>query len=310
MNDRITGLIAAPFTPFDGNGDLALGLIADYALRLAQDGVAGAFVAGTTGEGMSMTVDERKRLAEAWIASAPDELRIIVYVGHTCLRDCQQLASHAQRCGAWGIGVMAPCFFRPATVDALVDWCAVTAASAPKLPFYYYHMPAMTGVDLPMCEFFAKARKRIPNLAGIKYTYENLNEYAQLLAAAEGQFDILFGRDELLLAALDVGAIGAIGSTYNFAAPLYLELIRAHQQRLLTRSQDLQNNACRMIQACQNVGAAGLATFKAVMNLTGIPCGSVRPPLRDLTPEQHRRLQDELDAIGFADWCSKRPTIR
>ena len=305
MNDRLTGLIAAPFTPFDDSGDLALQRVPEYAHWLASNGVAGAFVAGTTGEGLSMTIDERKRLAEAWIAAAPDDFRIIVHVGHTCLRDCQELASHAQRSGARATGAMAPCFFRPASIGDLVDWCAAVAAAAPELPFYYYHIPSMTGVDLPMREFFAQARQRIPNLGGIKYTHENLDEFQRLLAATEGRHDVLFGRDQMLLAALDAGATAAIGSTYNFAAPLYQQIIQARRQAQRQRAMDLQNNACRMIQACQHAGAAELAALKTVMELAGMPCGPVRPPLRPLNPEQRSRLQHALDAIGFADWCCK-----
>ena len=300
-NARIQGLVAAPFTPFDRQGQLALEVIPAYARWLQQQGVVGAFVVGTTGEGLSLTIGERKRLAEAWAAAVSPGFRLIVHVGHTCLADCQDLAAHAQQVGAGAIGSMAPCFFRPATVDVLVSWCEAIAAAAPRLPFYFYHLPSLTGVDLPMTEFLTQARTRIPNLAGIKYTHDNLDEFAQLLAAAGPDYDVLFGRDQMLLQALRRGAMSAIGSTYNFAAPLYQELIQAYRQGHTERAETLQRLACQMIEASQNCGAGELPGLKQTMSLWAIPCGPVRPPLQNLTAEHVARLQQALQAIGLSD---------
>ena len=97
---------------------------------------------------------------------------------------------------------MAPSFFRPSTVEQLVDFCAQIAEAAPGLPFYYYHFPAMTGVDFPMIDFLKGASRRIPNLKGIKFTHENLMDYNRCLHFEKDRFQILFGRDEMLLAAV------------------------------------------------------------------------------------------------------------
>jgi len=304
MSHRITGLIAAPFTPFDEQGELVLDAIGPYARFLSEQGLAGAFVAGTTGEGMSMTTEERQRLLEAWTGASPEGFHVIAHVGHTCLGDCRHLAAHAQRSGAAGIGVMGPCFFRPATVEALVDWCAAVADAAPSLPFYYYHMPVMSGVNLPIEPFFEQARRRIPTMAGIKYTHEDLDEYARLLAAADGQYDIFFGRDQLLLTGLQAGAVAAVGSTYSFAAPLYLDLISAWRGAEMDRAAGLQQIACDIIRACQSTGAAELAGLKAVMNLAGLPVGPVRPPLTELTDEQRSRLREEVEPLLAAGGCT------
>ncbi len=300
-NNRIQGLVAAPFTPFHDDGNLALDVVPDYARWLKQNGVVGAFVVGTTGEGLSLTIGERKQLAEAWAAAVPPDFRLIVHVGHTCLADCQDLAAHAQQVGASAIGTMAPCFFRPATVEVLVAWCRAIAASAPELPFYFYHLPCLTGVELPVTEFLAQARRRIPNLAGIKYTHGNLDEFAQLLEDAGNDYDVLFGRDQMLLQALRRGATSAIGSTYNFAAPLYQDLIQAYHQGQTDRAETLQQLACQMIEACQNCGAGELPGLKKTMSLWAIPCGPVRPPLQNLTSEHVSRLEDALRTIGLSD---------
>ena len=224
---KTEGLIAAPFTPMRSDGQVNLDAIAPYARWLHRNGVVGAFICGTTGEGMSLTMDERRQVAERWVAAAPAGLRVIVHVGHNCLADCRTLAcaravaSARTASPAWRPSSSS----RPEWKD-LVDWCEQVAAAAAELPFYYYHMPSMTGVSVKVSEFLRLASKRIPNLAGIKFTFEDLEDYERCLQFEGGRFDVLFGRDELLLSALDLGARGAVGSTYNFAAPLYQAIYR------------------------------------------------------------------------------------
>ncbi len=99
-NKKTKGLIAAPFTPLRANGAVNLDAVAPYARWLHRHGVVGAFICGTTGEGMSLTMDERRQVAERWVATAPAGLRVIVHVGHNALADCQALAAHAQDIGA------------------------------------------------------------------------------------------------------------------------------------------------------------------------------------------------------------------
>src|SRR5262249_26497889 len=155
------------------------------------------------------------------MSAAPRPLRVIVHVGHQSLNDSRQLAVHAERIGAFAFATIAPTFFRTTNLEQLVDYCPQIAGAAPTLPFYYYHLPAMTRADLPMHDFIELARRRIPNLAGIKFTHENLMDFARCLNFEEGRFNILFGRDEILLTALAMGAPGAVGSTYNYMPVIY-----------------------------------------------------------------------------------------
>ena len=93
------------------------------------------------------------------------------------------------------------------------------ASGAPNLPFYYYHIPMLTGSTLDMVEFLTQGAKSIPNLVGLKYTDTKLYEFQNCLELAAGRFDVVWGCDEMLLGALATGGRGAIGSTYNIAAP-------------------------------------------------------------------------------------------
>jgi N-acetylneuraminate lyase len=300
MNKQLDGLIAAPFTPFNADGSLNPRPIKPLALRLAQTGASGAFVNGTTGEGASMTVAERKQTAAEWRRSLPKGLRLVVHVGANSTGDARELAAHAEKNGADAIASIAPGFFKPATVGGLVDWCAEVAAAAPKTPFYYYHMPSMTGVNFPMAEFLPLAAKKIPTFGGIKFTHENLMDYGLALEAAKGAFSVLFGRDEILLSALALGAAGAVGSTYNYACPIYRRVIGAFRAGDMAAARAAQLESMRFIEAfCQFGGAKAMAANKAILGLLGIDLGPVRAPLVNVTPAEIARLKASLKKIGF-----------
>jgi len=304
MADRIEGLVAAPFTPMDADGRVHPDAVEGYAALVARSGVAGAFVCGTTGESLLLTAEERMLLAEAWIDAAPEGLRVIVHTGAESLDDAERLAGHAAASGAWGIGAMPPTFFRPGGVD-LVAWCAAVAAAAPDLPFYYYHIPGMTGVHVPMADFLPAAAERIPNLAGVKFTHEDLCDFGLAMDACGDRLDLLYGRDESLLAGLALGARGAVGSTYNFAAPLYVRLMEAFDAGDLDRARDLQRTARQMIRTLRGVTGDFLPAAKAVMAMVGVDCGTVRPPLASLTPNEVDAVREGLERLGFDDFRNR-----
>jgi N-acetylneuraminate lyase len=305
MHARFRGLVAAPFTPFHPDHSLNLEVIPAYARFLRDNGVSAAFVCGTTGEGLSLTLDERLRVAERWVACADEKLRVIVHVGHTCLEDARTLTAHAANIGAGAIGAMAPGFFKPRNAAELTDWCEPIAAAAPALPFYYYHIPSMNGVVLSVAEFLAKAADRIPSLAGVKYTHEDIPDFEACTRFAGGRYDILFGRDELLLEGRKAGALGAVGSTYNYAAPLYARILAANEAGRAKDARTLQDQAIRMIAICNGVGVTHLAASKALMAMLGVDCGPVRLPLTQPSDAQLAALRAQLTEIGFFEFACR-----
>lgn len=279
------------------DGSLKLEAIERQARSLSENGVNGAFICGTTGEGLALTTPERMRVAERWVAVAPERLKVIVHVGHPSVEESHALATHAQSIGAHAIAAMTPAFIRPERAEEVVEFCARAAAGAPSLPFYYYHFPALTRVEVPVLELLKLAATRIRNFAGVKFTDENLMSYAQCLNYEQGRFNILFGRDEILLAALALGAGGAVGSTYNFMAPVYHRLIAAFKSSDLESARRFQAHAIEIIAIMSRRG--GLAAGKAMMKIFGIDCGPVRPPLRNLGPDELMGLEHELARAGF-----------
>ena len=220
MEYRLTGLIAAACTPMRDDGSLDLEEVPAIVDYLQRAGVKGLYICGSTGEGVSLTGDERRAVAEAYVKVAQGRLKTIVQVAHNSLAEARQLAAHAQQIGADVVSATAPSYFKADSVEVLADCVIQIASAAPELPFYYYHIPALTGVALDMVDFLPVAAERTPNLVGMKYTAPTAHEFQACLELSGGRFDMLWGCDEMLLSALAIGARGAIGSTYNIAAPL------------------------------------------------------------------------------------------
>lgn len=300
MQKHLTGLISAPYTAMNEDFSINLDIIEKQAESLITNGINGAFICGTTGEGLSLTVEERMKIAEKWVSVVDGKLNIIVHVGHTCLYDSIELAAHAKKIGAYAIASVGPCYFKPNNVETLISFCCQIAKSAIDLPFYYYHIPSFSGINLMMVDFLKN--ENIPNFVGIKFSHENLMDFCQCLNLDNGKYDMLFGKDEILLSALALGAKGAVGSTYNFAAPLYHLIMTACQAGDMETAQKEQSRAVDMVNILIKYG--GIPAGKAIMKMIGIDCGPVRLPLQNLSQTQYKNLYDELKQIGFFSYCS------
>jgi N-acetylneuraminate lyase len=291
---KLDGLIAAPFTPFDKRGDLNLPVIRKQVDHLVKSGVRGAYVSGTTGEGISCTVAERKAVMEEWIRAGKGRLRLIVHVGALSIRDTQDLAAHAQKSGADAISIVPPNYFKPASIDGLITHIDAVVSAAPRLPFYYYHT-TQSGVDLPMVTFLEVAEGRLPSLAGIKFNDPDLYVYQNCLRACGGRFDIVWGVDEFFAGAIALGARAFIGSTYNYAASLYPPIRQAIEAGRLADAQSGMAQVCRIVDLLMRYG--GIACGKAMMAIHGIDVGDPRLPLKALTLGEKSEVVTRLRSI-------------
>lgn len=303
--DKISGLIAAPFTPMNEDGSLNLSVIPQYYDLLKMNGVNGAFICGSTGEGVSLTREEKMLVAEAWALVTRNDpaFKVITLLGGTSIADCISLAKHAEQVGLYGVAFTSPFYFKPASVSVLAACCKKIADEVPSMPFYYYHIPVLTGGNYRMIELLQQVNGLIPNFAGIKYTHEDFMDFLSCMSYAEGKYDMLWGRDENMLPALSIGAKGAVGSTFNYAAPLYHELIRAFEEGKLELAARLQQQSIDMISLLGKYG--GIATGKAYMKLVGVDCGAFRLPVSNMNEHSFGQFKEEVKGQGFYDFCSK-----
>jgi N-acetylneuraminate lyase len=297
MKNKIEGFIAAPLTGFYPDGSVNLEVIPPYAKMLYENGVTGVFVNGTTGEGLYLTLEERLVLANHWVNMAPNGLKVIIHVGYSTQEESKILASHAKDIGADGIGQIGPMTSRPKTLDTLVEFAATTASVVPDLRYYYYHMPSMNNVHFPMIEFLDLADSTIPNLTGIKYTHDDITDFKKCIEFGGRKYEIFFGRDEYLIEGLHAGAKGAVGSTYNIMAPLYLELVQSFRSGDMENAHRLQlisAETCRHLYATGGFGAG----LKTVMKKIGLDLGLMRSPGVNLTMDSEKMLESSLEKSG------------
>lgn len=292
MPPMLSGLIPACHTPFDRSGELDVSIVPRQVELFRECGMNAVFVAGTTGEFSSLTVDERLALCDRWTEVAGDSMTIAVHVGHNCQADAIALAKHAKSSGAAAVAAVAPSYIKPAGVAELVDFMTPIAAAADPLPFYYYEIPGMTNVRIPAARFLVEGRARIPTMRGLKFSHNDLVELQECLAASGGEFEVVFGFDEFLLAGLAMGVRGAVGSTYNFAGPHYRKIMTAFESGDHATARSAQHRAARMIEVLSRYGF--MTASKATMRLIGIDCGPVRAPLRNLSPQELTSLAREL----------------
>ena len=296
----ITGLVPATFTPFNADGSLNLDLVEPMVEQLIGDGVTGLYVCGSTGEGISLTREERMATTAAFVDATRGRIPVVVQVGHNSIAEARLLAAHAQEVGADAISATPPSYFKPPTLAALIDCMAEIAAAAPDLPFYYYHIPGMTGVTPNIAALLREGKPRIPTLVGVKFSHTAVFDMQAALAVDAGRYNLLFGSDEMLLSGLAGGAHGAVGSTYNFAAPLFNKIIDAFVAGDVPTAQHLQGKAVEMVNVLVRHG--GNAAIKSMMAFLDLDCGPVRLPQVALSAEQRRLLRQEMDAIGFFEW--------
>jgi N-acetylneuraminate lyase len=305
-DNRGMSLITAVFTPFDSGGNLALEVVERQADVVAAWGSPAVFVAGTAGEGASLTMAERMALAERWCEVTTGRLDVIVHVGHTSLGEARTLAAHAESIGARAIAAVAPYFHKPADASALADSLARIAGAAPNLPLTYYHIPGVTGVNIRASDVLLAARDRIPTFAGIKYADGDLADLQRCLELSGDGYEVFVGSAKLVLAALGVGARAAIGSVYNFAAPLYLRMLDHAAAGETKAARECQSLAQSVIDAVSAYGE--LPGFKALTSLVGVDCGPCRPPLTSPDAAGLARLRAEVERLGFFEYDFEHDT--
>ncbi|KAL5019505.1 hypothetical protein ScPMuIL_002397 [Solemya velum] len=292
---RMKGIIPAVFTPFTADRELNLDAIPGYADFLKENAIECVYVNGSTGEGSSMSIQERKTMMEKWIGECHKRsITVIAQVGGLNLKDSCELAAHAQAVGADAISSLPPLFFKPSTLELLIDYCCEVAQAAPNLPFYYYHIPVRTGVSFNMEDFLALASPRIPTLTGIKFSFSDQadllgctqfegckmnilfgsdqvsnilfgsdqvsnilfgsDQVSNILFGSDQVSNILFGSDQQLLSALAMGADGAVGTTYNFLPQIFHRLLKAFNDGDVVTARKEQYRASTFIKIILRYG--------------------------------------------------------
>ncbi len=271
---KLRGAIAAAVTPLaDGGARVDLEAVGPLVAFLAAGGIDGVLTCGTTGEGVLLSVAERRAVTEAFLAARPEGFQVAVHAGAQTTADTVALARHAAEAGADAVAVIAPPYFPLDAEELLAHFAAAAEACAP-LPFYVYEFAGRSGYAIPV-GVIERLRERAPNLAGMKVSdtpFEAVRPYL-----LEG-LDVFIGSEPLVLEGMEHGAVGAVSGL----ATAWPEVIAA-----LVHDWDPMAHA-RVVDLRERLAALPFhAALKAVLAARGVPIGpDVRAPLRGLTPAE------------------------
>ncbi len=301
-------ILPAVFTPMFDDGSIHYDRVESLYLHCIESGFKGIFLNGTTGECMSLTVAERKQLLETWIQCRKKhndkDFRIFVHVGSANLSEAVEMAEHAQAHGAEGIAMIPTFYFRPRNITELLDQCKYVAAAAPEVPFYYYNIPGLTGVNLPLTPFVEAAIREIPTFAGLKNSFNDMVDYQQCIHLAKGDYAMYWGSDEVFMMVYAAGNRHYVGSTYNYMGDMYFRMLEAFHTGNIEKLTTLQSEATAIYRVL-NEGNS-LIAGKTIMRHIGVDCGPVRRPLKNLKPADGQLLLEKLKNTTFFDVASIR----
>lgn len=274
------GLMAPVFTPFDENHQVNYEVIEEYASLLKSKGISAVLVNGTSGEGMLMSVSERKKITEKWQETCKKfDILMMVQISGCPFVDAVELAKHAAELKVDGVLCLPELYFKPKTVAKLVNFLKDLSIYCPDIPLYYYHIPMFTQVDLPMAEFMELAKITIPNFAGIKYTSGDLEKGLPCLK--HGQ--VFLGADTILIGALALGFDSAIMTTLNIIPEHSIKIVQHMASgKNVKEAQKLQKEINEFVQTSLFLGGGDWVTsMKKSFNNTfsNLSMGPVRKPL-------------------------------
>ncbi|XP_070560660.1 N-acetylneuraminate lyase-like [Ptychodera flava] len=296
---RVKGLIAAPVTPLTKDGEIDVSKIDGYVDKLCNDGVKNVYVNGTTGEGFSLSVEERKILGEKWLSAGKNKLdSIILQIGTGNLKTTQELARHAEKIGVPAIAAIPTVPLKPKCVDDIVVYLKQIAEVAPNTALFYYHFDKLTGVSFAMETLLDAVKDQVPTFHGMKFTSEDLYDLSRCLQHSGGKYQTFSSRDELLLPSLCLGGQAFVGSTHNFLGRFNNRIYEAFHRGDIDTARQLQYQQHKFIHILRKYGADP-SVHKHIMALSGFDCGPARYPFADLSEEQIQNLKKDLEEIKY-----------
>jgi dihydrodipicolinate synthase/N-acetylneuraminate lyase len=277
-------LIPAVVTPLSEDGSaLDLEAIRPYGAFLKSHGADGAFVCGTTGEGILLSLDERRSVAAAYREALDGVL--VVHAGAQTTADTVALARHATQIGADAVAVIPPPYF-PLDDDALTAHFVAAARAAAPLPFYCYAFAPKSGYPLPV-DVVRRIGASVDNLAGLKVSespFERVEPYLEL------GLPVLIGNEPLLPAGIARGAIGTV-SGMGSAFP---DVVRA----ALDAADEAAGARLLSLRSAMEASGQFIAAAKHVLGMRGLPVsGGMRAPLRRLTTAEVAELEAAVAAF-------------
>ena len=271
----LEGALAAAVTPLRDEGEaLDESAFGPYVEYLKAGGLDGIFVLGTTGEGILLRLEERRRAAELFVRAAGDRFQVAVHCGAQTTADTVALAAHASEIGADAVAVIGPPYYALDEEEIVAHFAAAAEACAP-LPFYPYEFRARAGYSIPLTAI-ERLRDLAPNLAGLKVSNQPFEAVEPFLI---GGLDVFVGAESLVLRGLESGAAGAVSGLAAVFPDLVARLVHDRTGEVAEVRSRLERYPFP-------------AAWKFCLGRLGVPVREdVRRPLRMLLPEERTELE-------------------
>ncbi len=296
MQSYFKGIMPALITPLDGNGKVNEESTRGLIEHLLSQGADGFYVVGSTGEGIVLPEEERKKLLEISVSQVAGRKPVICHVASMNFEEGVRLAKHADKAGADAISAIPPLFFHYGDGD-IYNYYKTLAGSA-DLPFIMYnHSAANGGLS---AEAVTKMFKEIDNITGVKWTVNNYYELMRLKDMTNGDINVINGPDEMLVCGLSAGADAGIGSTYNVMLPWFVELYKEFKNGNISKAREIQYKINRVI-TCM-IKFELIPGLKQMCTMMGFDAGEGCYPFKQSTPEYTAEF---TKALAEAGWNAK-----
>jgi len=288
---RLKGTIPAVLTPFDENYEIDENGFQELCEYLIENKVSGLFVAGTTGEGPLLSLEERARLFKLAVKISGGRVPVICHTGSVSLKETSLLIRSAIEAGADAAGIVTPYYYR-LDEKAMEEYYSKVLEKIEGFPVSLYNIPGLTNNNISsdlVSHFFPQGK-----IAGIKDSSGNITTLKSFIDISP-DLQVISGADELFLLALTLGAVGAVSSTANVFPEVFNNIYNAFLSRdmdMAIENQRKLNQICKIFQYGKLISA-----YKYALYLKGLKIGRVRLPQRELTEEEKSMIQEGLKKL-------------
>lgn len=288
-------LLTAMVTPFNADGSINYEAGADFADWLLANGSDGLVVEGSTGEAVTMDMDEKIKFMQTIVARVNGRAKIVAGAGTNCTASTIDLVKKMEACGVDGVLVVGPYYNKPTQEGYYQHFAAV--AKATKLPIIVYNVPGRTGGNIAP-ETVARLAADFSNIVAIKEAAGNVAQTAELYRVLPEDFSIYSGDDGLILPFLSVGACGLISVLANVNGNILQQLMQAYSEGRVKDAADL-NKVMVPLAKAMFIESNPIPIKAAVTKVTGIEAGAPRLPLTPISAAAEAKLDAALKAAGM-----------
>lgn len=290
QNILFRGILPALVSPVSEDGEVLVRETERLVKWQMSEGVNGFYICGSTGEGLLLKKETRKKLLEVVLDAVQGKVPVITHVGAIDLPTTLELAVHAREAGAAAVSSIPPIYFQYGEKEVIEYYKQIAAAAEIPLVMYGVGL-ANTKLTVSLVEELMK----VENIIGIKWTYSDYYSMGLLKNINGGNINVINGPDEMLVCGLAIGADAGIGTTYNVMPGLFVKLYDAYRNGRVERAKTLQQTINRVITVLIQYHA--IASTKELLCHMGFEVGQCTKPLRRLTAEEREAFLAEVSGI-------------